>query len=367
MADYRVGVIGHTGRGNYGHGVDTVWQQVPQCRVVAVADADPQGRAAAVERLKAPQGFADYREMLDQVPVDIVAIGPRWIDQHHDMVLAAAERGKHIYMEKPMCRTLEEADAMVAACEKTNVKMAIAHQTRYSPKLHVVRELIEDGKIGKVLELRGRGKEDRRGGSEDLWVLGSHIMNLIHYFGGEPSWCFARVNQGEKPIRKADLIEGPEGIGPLAGDSVSAMYGLDHDVTAYFNSQRSQGKKSRFGLQIFGSDGILEIVTGYLPAVMYLPDPMWSPGRTGAAWVPVSSAGIGKPEPLSDGGLGAGNVVAVQDLLAAIEADRQPECSVYEGRMTIEMIAAVFESHRQGGPVSMPLQNRKNPLTLLNA
>lgn len=367
MAEYRVGVIGHTGRGNYGHGVDTVWQSIPQCQVVAVADADPQGRAAAVDRLKAPRGFADYREMLDQVPLEIVAIGPRWLDQHLDMVLAAAERGKHIYMEKPMCRTLEEADAMVAACEKHHVKLALAHQTRYSPKLHLVRELIEDGKIGKVLELRGRGKEDRRGGSEDLWVLGSHVMNLIHYFGGEPSWCFARVTQGGKPIRKADLVEGAEGIGPLAGDAVTAMYGLDNDVTAYFSSQRNQGKKPRFGLQIMGSEGILEIVTGYLPAVMYLPDPMWSPGRTGAAWVPVSSAGIGKPEPLSDGGLGAGNIVAVQDLLAAIETDRQPECSVYEGRMTIEMIAAVFESHRQGRPVSVPLENRKNPLSLLES
>ena len=56
---------------------------------------------------------------------------------------------------------------------------------------------------------------------------------------------------------------------------------------------------------------------------------------------------------------------AVKDLLSAIENDRQPECSVLEGRTTVEMIAAVFESHRVGGPVTFPLKTRVNPLSLL--
>jgi len=52
-------------------------------------------------------------------------------------------------------------------------------------------------------------------------------------------------------------------------------------------------------------------------------------------------------------------------LLKAIQEDRQPEASVYEGRMTVEMIAAVFESQRTGCPVTFPLKTRENPLTLL--
>jgi hypothetical protein len=99
--------------------------------------------------------------------------------------------------------------------------------------------------------------------------------------------------------------------------------------------------------------------------VQFLADPAWSPGRSAAQWVSVSSAGPGRPEPLSDGGLDGGNVLAVKDLLAAIEQDRQPECSVYEGRVTVEMISAVFESHRTGGPVNFPLKTRENPLSLL--
>src|SRR5262245_38960777 len=250
---FRVGIIGHTGRGNYGHGIDTVWSHFKdRCEVAAVADADEKGRAEAAKRVQAPKAYADWRQMLDDTKPQIVAVCPRWLDQHRDMVVAAAQRGMHVYMEKPLGRTLAEADQMVAACEKHDVKLAIAHQTRYSPRLQAVREIIDSGQLGTLLELRGRGKEDQRGGGEDLWVLGSHVMNLIHFCGGDPKWCFGRVEQDGKPVTKAQVAEGNEGIGPLAGDHVVATYGLESGATAFFGSKRRMGGggDGRFGLQI---------------------------------------------------------------------------------------------------------------------
>ena len=271
MPTYRVAVIGHTSRGTYGHGIDRVWLDLPQCEIVALADANESGRTAAVKRLtargKAPAAFADYREMLQKSKPDIVAVCPRHLDQHRDMIIAAVQAGAHVYAEKPFCRTLEEADQIVASCERHNRKLAIAHQTRYSPKLHVVRQMIEEGKIGRLLELRGRGKEDRRGGGEDLWVLGSHIFNLMHYFGGEPSNCTARVFWQGEPVSKDDVFDGPEGIGPLAGDNVAAMYEMPDGVVGYFNSVRGTGPggTGRFGLRIIGSKGCIDVLTGHLP------------------------------------------------------------------------------------------------------
>jgi predicted dehydrogenase len=362
-AKYRVAVIGRTGRGDYGHGLDTVWLDVPDVEIVAVADENEEGRKATAAKLGVTEVYADYREMLDKARPDVVSIGPRWIDAHRDMIVAALERKVHVYVEKPFCRTLAEADEIASLCESTGCKLAIAHQTQYSPKLHVVREMIADGKIGKLLEVRGRGKEDVRGGGEDLWVLGSHVMALIRSLAGEAEWCMASVMKGSRPVTKADVVEGPEGIGPIAGDAIAAMYGLAEGTTAYFNSVRSAaGQPSRFGLTLYGTAGVIEILTGYVPSVKYLADPSWSPGRSGAKWQDVSSNGLGQPETLSDGGLGAGNVLAVLDLLDAIEQDRQPECSVYEARATIEMIAAVFESARTGARANLPLPVRDNPL-----
>ncbi|MEZ6145905.1 MAG: Gfo/Idh/MocA family oxidoreductase [Planctomycetaceae bacterium] len=239
---YRVAVFGRTGKGDYGHGVDVCWLDHPQTEVVAVADENPDGRAAAAKRLGVNCAFADYVEMLNEVKPDILAIGPRWIDQHRDATVAAGERGVHVFMEKPFCRTLEEADEIITTCERTHTKVAIAHPTRYSPIISTVKGLLREGAIGNVLELRARGKEDRRGGGEDLWVLGSHMLDLSLALGYDPEWCFASVLQGGEPIRREHVAEGAEGIGPLAGDAVRATYGLKQGITMTWQSYRNQGE-----------------------------------------------------------------------------------------------------------------------------
>lgn len=364
----KIAVIGHTGRGNYGHGFDTCWREMKEVQIVGVADANDAGRAAAKKRLNAPAAFADYRKLLDETKPDIVSICTRHPDQHRDMFLAAAERGIHAYMEKPMCLTPAEGDEMLAAAEQHNVKLAIGHVTRYSPKLDVIRALIRDGAIGKVLELRGRGKEDsRRGGGEDLWVLGSHILNLVHTIGGEPEWCFATMERNGRPVTKADVAPGNEGLGPLAGDTVHATYGLPDGVRASFDSVRGagSGNPSRFALQIFGTKGVIEIRTGWLPDAVILQDPAWSPGRSGKQWKRISSAGIDKPEPIKGDTRLMGNIDACRDLIQAIRDDRQPECDAHQGHIAVEMIHAVFESQRTGGRVKFPLKTRVNALGLL--
>ena len=369
---YHVGVIGHTGRGEYGHGLDKVWRDIPQTEIVAVADANPKGLAAAVKRLGAPKGYGDYRKMLDESKVDLLAIGSQYVDKHCEMVVAAAERGvRGIYMEKPLCRTLEEADQMVAACSKHKVKLATAHQSRHVPKMKVVREIIRSGKLGRILEIRGRCKEDHRGGGVGLWVLGTRILTVMQALVGDPLSCMAMVLQDKRPVVAKDVAECKSyGIGPLAGDEIHAMYRFDSGSIGYFDSVRGAGAPApwRFGLQIFGSKGVLDWSSPelFLAPLYFLDDPLWHSGRSGTRWVPVSSAGIGIPEPLKGANSHhGGNVLAVRDLIASIAEDRQPLSSLANARTNLEMIAAVFESHRLGGMVSFPLKNRKNPLAML--
>ncbi len=363
---YRIGVIGRTGKGGYGHALDTAWSAVPRTRVVAVADDNKSGLGATARKLRVNKAYPDYRKLLDEAKPDIVAICPRWVDQHAEMVLAAAERGIHVYMEKPFCRTLEEADAIIRVCEKTHAKVQVAHPTRFSPMIDTIRSLIADGAIGTLLEFRGRGKEDSRGGGEDLWVLGAHIMDMIRAIGGDPRSCYATVSWQGHPVTKKDVFEGPEGLGPLAGDAVHAVYGMRDGVTTYFSSVRNQaGNPRRYGLQIFGSRGVMELIEGTLPSVQFLGDASWSPGRSGAKWQRVSSAGIGKPEPLKGPQYSARHTLGILDLIEAIEKGREPKCGMHEATGVVEMIAACFESHRVGKPVSLPLQTRVNPLTRL--
>lgn len=367
MAKYRVGVIGWTGRGNYGHGLDTVWKDVPDTEVVAVADPDEKGRASAAARLGVTRSYADYREMLGKEKLQIVAVAPRWLDAHRELVLACAESHTSIFLEKPLCRTLEEADQMVAACERNHVKCVIAHQTRYSPRMRQVKELIEQGAVGELLELRGRGKEDRRGGGEDLMVLGTHVMDLMRYFGGNPTWCSAQVFEGGRPVAAAQVRDGAEGIGPLAGDALDATYGFaSGSARGFFSSHRPKDQSgSRYGLVLYGTRGIVDLAMGGLGSAHFCKDPTWSPARSGAPWTLISSAGLGQPEPLQDGGLHMGNVAIAKDLIKCIESDGQPLGSIYDGRAALEMILAIYESHRARTAVELPLKNRKHPLASL--
>jgi predicted dehydrogenase len=366
----RVAVVGHTGRGNYGHGLDTMWLRLPETEVVAVADADEKGLAAALKKLKVTRGFGDYRAMLAETKPDIVAIAPRWIDQHRDMVLAAVESGaKGIYSEKPFCRTPAEADEIVAACERRKVKLALAHVERYNPALQAVERLLKEDRIGRLLEMRGRGKEDSRGGALDLWVLGSHILNLANYFGGRPLACSAVLSQDRRPVVRGDLKEGDEGVGPLAGNEVHARFEMEHGAPLFFDSIQNAGDRSAgFGLQLIGTKGIVDLRPGREPFAQLLAGNPFLPSSEARAWTPISSAGLGRPEAIAENKVpGDRHLLAARDLIAAMRESRAPLCNEREGRVTIEMICAVFESHRLGGQrVTLPLKTRGNPLGMLS-
>jgi predicted dehydrogenase len=364
MATYRVAVIGRTNKGNYGHGLDTVWLTVKNVQIVAVADEDDKGRADAAKRLNVKSAYADYRQMLDKEKPQIVSVAPRWLDCHRDMVVACAQAGAHIFMEKPMCRTLAEADEMVAACERHHVKLAIAHQTRYSPRVQRIKELIAAGKLGDILELRGRGKDEVRGGGEDLMVLGTHIMDLMRMIAGDPRSCYAQVRQRGKAIIRSDVRSGNEGIGPLAGDHITAVYQFDRGIEGHFSTKRIT-PGGRFGLQVLGTKGMIHLTTGSLPPAYFCEDPSWFPGRSKAQWQEITSGGLGEPETLRGDNLGLGNAWIAEDLIKSIEEDRQPLGSVYDGRAALEMILATYESHRLGRTVDLPLASREHPLTML--
>jgi predicted dehydrogenase len=227
---------------------------------------------------------------------------------------------------------------------------------------------MEDGAVGRVLELRARGKEDARGGSLDLWVLGCHLMNLACYFAGKPMACSAAVLQDGHPVTKSDVKEGDEGIGPLAGNEVHARFEMESGIPVFFDSIHDAGnKQAGFGAQIIGTLGIIDLRVDTEPVAQILAGSPFKPAAEARAWTPISTAGIGKPEPVANIGKQVmGHLTGAQDLIAAMRDNRQPLCNAEEGRTTIEMICAVFESNRLNGQrVTLPLKTRVNPLGLL--
>lgn len=352
-----VGVIGHTGQGNYGHGEDTVWLKIPQARIIAVADADPKGLAEEAKKLGGVKAYADYRTMLAEAKPDIAAICPRHIHEHRDMIVAAIEAGvKGIYVEKPFVRTLAEADEIVRLCAEKGVRLAIAHRNRYHPVLEVVKQLVAAGEIGELKEVRVRGKQDHRGGGLDLWVLGGHGFNLATLFTGPAISCEATILMEGRPATKADIRLGDEGVGPIVGDEIHARYETQSGIPLYFDSKKgSWSKGTPFGARLIGTKGVISLQVDEEPLAILERD-----GKK----TPITTGGIGKPEPIKDIKLvNGGHHGAVLDLVAAIAEKREPLCGPEAGRETVELTLAVFASFaKDGAKVALPLADRQHPL-----
>ena len=326
----------------------------------------PTACREAGRRLGVRNLYADYREMLRNEWFDIVSICPRWLDQHAAMTLAVAEAGAGIFLEKPIARTLAEADAMIGACEKAGVTMGIAHQGRMHAAAWRARQLLAGGAIGDILHVRMNGKEDHRGGGEDLMVLGTHLFDMLRFLlGRNPVWVQAAVTMaGGRPATLEDAVEGPEELGLIAGDAIHAMYGFGHGVSATFETRRSQSSHPRrYGIWVYGSEGIMTVHESSQQIRIHA-SPVWHPDDDAAVRdVTAEALGLAPSAQPSNAALQtAANVAIVRDVFEAGRDGRRPVNSGYDGRWALEMIHGVYAAHLTGSRIALPLENRDHPL-----
>jgi predicted dehydrogenase len=369
MPEYTAGIIGKTGRGDYGHYLDSAFQKFPQVNVVAVADDNPEGLLAAHERTGAERAYSDFREMLEKEKLDLVAVGPRWADCHVKEVIAAAEAGvKGILCEKPLAATLAQADAMIDACERNGVRMVVAHRRACAYEQHA-KKMVEEGVIGPVQSMRAHGKADGRAGSMDLMVLGTHMMDSMRYIAGaDVAWAQGHVTQNGREITKEDVYQEAEGVGLVAGNGVSAYYVFENGITAQYDSYPGDRPGSRwFGFEIYGMNGILSLRNSPSGEMYHYPHGLWIPGENDGRWERIL---IEEWEKQPDGEPRTGeeqmhlsNQMMVEELIQAIEEDRDSvRCSSgRDARAAVEMVMAVHWSERSSGRVIFPLENRENP------
>jgi predicted dehydrogenase len=150
-SELRVGIIGCGGISRaHARGWLTV---AGQARVTALADIDQANLDLLTERLGGGVAqYRDYRELLAGAGVDVVDIClPHHL--HKEAIVAAAEAGKHILCEKPLCLNLEEAAACNAAIERAGITFMAAHNTLFMPSLQAARKRLDAGALGQVYML----------------------------------------------------------------------------------------------------------------------------------------------------------------------------------------------------------------------
>jgi len=141
----------------------------------------------------------DYQEILDDPQVDVVLVCTP-DNLHAEHAIAALNAGKHVFLEKPMAITIEDCDLIMAAARKSKGKLYIGHNMRFFPVIRKMRELIEEGRIGRVEAIWCRHfisyggdayfkdwHSERKNTTGLLLQKGAHDLDVIHYLAGAHS------------------------------------------------------------------------------------------------------------------------------------------------------------------------------------
>ena len=361
---YTTAVIGHSGRGDYGHSVDQIFTNRNDVQLVALADPMAEGRAKAMQRSKALREYGDYRQMLAKEKPQLVAIAPRWTDQRREMCLAAIDAGAHLYIEKPFATDLLEADEILAAADKAKRKIAVSHQMRLAPAILHLKKSIDAGLVGELLQIDAWGKQDNRAGGEDMMVLGTHLFDLMRFFAGYPLWCTARVTEKGRDITAQSGRAATEQIGLVAGDETAAQFAFPKSIHGTFTSRgQLRDVIGHWGLLLTGTKGEARILMDILPQLFVSKSAPWTPQMKNEKWerLPDDPTLNATEEEKSTV---AANRRVVDDWIDAIQNDRDPICSGRAATAAIEMVMAVYQSAIAGRRMEFPLGERHHPLRL---
>lgn len=144
--DVRIGLVGIGGIGNCHAGV---WKNTPGAKVVACCDVVRERAERGVEQLGA-EVYTDYEEMLDKAKLDAVDVCT-WSGLHAEMGIAAAERGLHVLVEKPIDLSLERIDKLIEITRRKKLILTVIHQNRVGAEIQRAKKLIDEGVLGKLL------------------------------------------------------------------------------------------------------------------------------------------------------------------------------------------------------------------------
>jgi len=351
----KAAVIGHTNRGRYGHGHELVFLNRPGIETVAVADPVEGGRKKVQQAIGALRDYADYREMLERERPNLVMVATRWTEERHAHVTAALAVGAHVICEKPFVHSLEDADDMVAQAKRLRRKLAVTHPVRMAPSAVFLKRRLDEGLIGELRSIRANGEGAFRSGGEDLLVFGAHLFDLLRHFAGDATEVKAQVLQDGRDITRADARRGgyDKEIGPVAGDHVDAWFKMARGVEVHYTSRRDRAAPAGpHSLEFFGTKGTVRMKCGFDPVLTQ---------QQGGEWRPLE----GDPGPTlgpEDRGRHAGNRRLVDDWLAAIAEDREPQSSGYDGMKFVEMVLGVYAAALSRQTIAFPLKDRRHPL-----
>ncbi|MDH5537815.1 MAG: Gfo/Idh/MocA family oxidoreductase [Rhizobacter sp.] len=141
--------IGIVGYGYWGPNLVRNFAETPGAKVAAVADLDTNKLAAVQRRFPAVKTTIDFRELLTDQGVDAIAIVTP-VNTHFELALAALRAGKHVWVEKPMTETSDQAKQLIDEAQQRGLVLLVDHTFIYTGAVMKMAELIRSGELGRI-------------------------------------------------------------------------------------------------------------------------------------------------------------------------------------------------------------------------
>ena len=320
-------------------------------RVVAIAGRSAEKAQALANQWRIPRVYGGIEELVSDSNVEVVhtCVPP---DMRLTVVEACARAGKHVLIEKPMARTIAEADEIIAVCDRAGILLSALFQNRFTPLAKRLKQAVDNDQLGRILlvtlsakwfrtaeyyiDSGWRGTADREGGAV-LINQAIHSIDLLQWIMGPVAEISGMTATTLHPIEMEDT-----GVAMLRFAS-GAIGSIVATTVAY------PGFSDR--LEIHGERGTAFLIQGEGRLEWHL--------RGEEARIETASSQVsrGVSDPAATPSQGHSDQFT--DFYAAIREGRPPSITGRDGRHALEIVEAIYQSSREGRPVKLPLQSAR--------
>lgn len=317
-------------------------RKCPECDLVAVYSRDKKRGEQFGDKFSIPEVFTDYNEMVASTEIDAVLIGvPN--DLHKDFCVRAANRGKHVFVEAPLCLTLAEADEMISACRRAGVVLFYGENIIFAPMFAKALQLVEEEAVGEVFLVKHRRSvvphadwywDANRTGGGVFIELGCHGIE------------FARKVLGKRSIETVFLNCGifvHRGRTSAEDDSIMVIT-FDGGARAVIENSWAQRGGAENRIEIYGFDGVIfaDLING--TSLRTYSEKGTGGSSRGGGWTisPYNEEFLyGYPDELGH-------------FIRCCQGIEKPTETGEDGKVILETIFAGYESARSGKVVKLP-------------
>ncbi len=318
-----------------------------KAKLVALCDIRTDALKKACEKFKV-KGYASYPEMLEDPEIEAVSIAsPSY--EHAPMGVYAALCGKHVLVEKPIATDLTAGDRLIQVCKEKGVILAGVFQSRLDPNRIHMKQILEEGKLGKIYLIEGIVKWWR--GDKEYYHVNKAVETWKGTWFGEGGGVLA--NQGIHTVDQLYWLMGEV-------DSVYGKYAtVGHTIQAEdFSTSLIKFKNGAVGylisttcaprgmqetrISIYGTNGMVSIIGNQLTI------------KIGEQPVEVVSGETLKKDTLTTPA-GGTHAMQCRDFIDAILENRDPVITGESALKAVEIVTGVYQSALQDKPVKLPL------------